>query len=157
MKKNKKGFTLIELLAVIVILGIIITIVVSNVVKYIGQAKQGSYKDAVGVFVKNVQTQLLANQVSSDTSTLEDCDDGGSTTCKSKYDYDSTNMKITISGTTVTITGQNGFKGVDMSDSKYCPTYKDVKCGDGKAVSAGGNGLDKGVIKFTMQNNGSVE
>ena len=32
--KNKKGFTLIELLAVIVILGIIITIVVSNVVKY---------------------------------------------------------------------------------------------------------------------------
>ena len=77
MKKNKKGFTLIELLAVIVILGIIITIVVSNVVKYITQAKQGSYKDAVGVFVKNVQTQLLANQVSDDTSTIKSCDDGG--------------------------------------------------------------------------------
>ena len=37
--KIKKGFTLIELLAVIVILGIIITIVVSNVVKYVKQAR----------------------------------------------------------------------------------------------------------------------
>ena len=150
MKKNKKGFTLIELLAVIVILGIIITIVVSNVVKYISQAKQGSYKDAVGVFVKNVQTQLLANQVSSDTSTLENCDDGGATTCKSKYDYDSTNMKIKIENGSVTITGQNGFASVNMSDTKYCPTYKDAKCGSGT------NGLAKGIITFTMQSDGSV-
>ena len=150
MKKNKKGFTLIELLAVIVILGIIITIVVSNVVKYIKQAREGSYKDAIIVFVKNVQTELSANQVSNDTSTLEDCNDGGTTTCKSKYDYDSTNMKITISDTSVTTEGQSGFAGVDMSDSKYCPTYKDTKCGSST------NGLAKGIITFTMQSNESV-
>ena len=144
MKKNKKGFTLIELLAVIVILGIIITIVVTNVVKYIKQAKQGSYKDAVGVFVKNVQTQLLANQVSGDTSTLENCNDSGTPTCESKYDYDSTNMKITISGNTVTIVGQNGFHGIDMSDSKYCPSYKDANC------------MTPGTITFTMDDDGSV-
>ncbi len=144
MKKNKKGFTLIELLAVIVILGIILTIVVSNVVKYIGQSKQGAFKDAVGVFVKNVQTQLLANQISEDTSTLENCNDSGTPTCKSKYDYDSTNMKITISGTSVTIEGQSGFAGVDMSDSKYCPKYKNADC------------KTKGIIKFTMEPDGSV-
>ena len=145
MKKNKKGFTLIELLAVIVILVIIITIVVSNVVKYISQAKQGSYKDAVGVFVKNVQTQLLANQVSSDTSTLENCNDDETPTCKSKYDYDSTNMKIKINDGTVTITGQNGFDSVDMSDTKYCPKYDNANC------------EIAGIIIFKMQRNGSVE
>ena len=155
MKKNKKGFTLIELLAVIVILGIIITIVVSNVVKYISQAKQGSYKDAVSVFVKNVQTQLLANQVSSDTSTIENCDDGGtvkdakgkSIYCYGLYDYDKTNMKIKISTTgikNVIIEGQNGFASVDMSDTKYCPKYTDAEC------------TKTGTIKFTMDSNGSV-
>ena len=153
MKKNKKGFTLIELLAVIVILGIIITIVVSNVVKYIGQAKQGSYKDAVGVFVKNVQTQLLANQVSDDTSTIKSCDDGGTVKdddgneihCYGLYDYDKTNMKIKISATgtkNVTIEGQNGFKNVKMQS--YCPSYTDADCDtDGKII-------------FTMSSNGSV-
>lgn len=40
MKKNKKGFTLVELLAVIVILGIILTIAGTNVVKSIKIANQ---------------------------------------------------------------------------------------------------------------------
>lgn len=40
MKKNKKGFTLVELLAVIVILGIILTIAGTNVVKSIKTANQ---------------------------------------------------------------------------------------------------------------------
>ena len=144
MKKNKKGFTLIELLAVIVILGIIITIVVTNVVKYIKQARQGSYKDAVGVFVKNVQTELLANQTSNTgTMSVPDCDDGGSPTCKSTFEYDSTNMKIKISSGNVTITGISGFKDLDMS--KYCPTYKNADC------------TTAGTITFTMDTaNGSV-
>ena len=145
MKKNKKGFTLIELLAVIVILGIIITIVVTNVVKYIKQARQGSYKDAVGVFVKNVQTELLANQTSNTgTMSVQDCDDDDSTTCKSTFEYDSTNMKIKISSGNVTITGTSGFKDLDMK--KYCPTYKNADCSTA------------GIIKFTMDTaNGSVK
>ncbi len=146
MKKNKKGFTLIELLAVIVILGIIITIVVTNVTKYIKQSKQGAYKDAVGVFVKNLQTQLLANQVSGDTSSIETCDDDGTSKCSDKYEYDKTNMKIKIATTgtqNVTITGIGGFDGLEMKD-KYCPKYKDADC------------TTKGIIKFTMDSTGGV-
>ena len=117
MKKNKKGFTLIELLAVIVILGIIITIVVSNVVKYIGQSKQGAFKDAVGVFVKNVQTEIMANSITNADAKLG--------TDPSKYDYDKTNMEITIKAENgynlVTIKGISGFASTKMNESGYCP------------------------------------
>ncbi len=121
MKKNKKGFTLIELLAVIVILGIILTIVVSNVVKYVSQARKGSYKDAVAIFVKNVQTSLMADAVEGGSGKID--------TTKT-YDYDTKNMKITISNEssgqyliTVTPTDNGSFKGLKMNDdnNKYCP------------------------------------
>ena len=39
MKRNKNGFTLIELLAVIVILGIIMVIATTNVLKNINDSK----------------------------------------------------------------------------------------------------------------------
>ena len=121
MKKNKKGFTLIELLAVIVILGIILTIVVSNVVKYVSQARKGSYKDAVAVFVKNVQTSLMADAVEGGS---------GKINTSKTYDYDTKNMSIAIAAEasgkhliTVTPTANGSFKSLDMtSDSnKYCP------------------------------------
>lgn len=140
MKKNKKGFTLIELLAVIVILGIIITIVVSNVVKYVGQARKGSYKDAVSVFVKNVQTKLMAAAVEGTGGTVTTCTTAA--TCKATYDYDSSNMDITIaavqtgkSNHVITITGKNNFLNLDISDTKYCPNH--AKCGNGSPIAKG--------------------
>ena len=111
MKKNKKGFTLIELLAVIVILGIILTIVVSNVVKYINQARTGSYKDAYSVIMKGIQTQLMANEMK-DTAKIEECDDKNTTDttkhCSTKDDYkgmyDSKNISLEVKGD-----GSNGY------------------------------------------------
>ena len=138
MKKNKKGFTLIELLAVIVILGIIITIVVSNVVKYVKQARQGSYKDAVTVFVKNVQTKLMAAAVEGTGGTVTTCTTAAD--CKAAYDYDSSNMDITIaavqsgkSNHVITITGTNSFENLDIS-GKYCPNHADCTKGAGKVI-----------------------
>ncbi len=139
MKKNKKGFTLIELLAVIVILGIIITIVVSNVVKYVKQARQGSYKDAVGVFVKNVQNSLMSEAVEGGDGTVTTCTTA--TACKGIYDYDSSNMDIIIaavqtgkSNHVITIKGTNSFKDLDIS-GKYCPNH--AKCGNGSPIAKG--------------------
>ena len=130
MKKNKKGFTLIELLAVIVILGIILTIVVSNVVKYIKQARTGSYVDAYKVLVKDMQTQLLAKEVETGSSSLTTCDDApdSNNKCSTAYSglYKSDNISLTItvdtnSGTytikaTPTTTGS--FKNIDLTNTK---------------------------------------
>ncbi len=43
--KNKKGFTLMELLAVIIILGVLMTLGVVSVQKYLDQARNASYDD----------------------------------------------------------------------------------------------------------------
>ena len=108
-RKNNKGFTLIELLAVIVILGAILAIVASNVVKYIGKSRAGAYKDAYSVFVKNMQTQIMASKMDNTVSGLSPCTNAA--TCASNYPdiYDSSNMDVVITGSsspyTVTITG----------------------------------------------------
>ena len=131
MKKNKKGFTLIELLAVIVILGIIITIVVSNVVKYINQAKEGSFIDAYKVLVKNMQTELMSEGIAGTPSVKQCADDGsytktvgGTTTkvyCSGIYDYDKTNLDVAIDASgNVTVKGKGNFKNVKLTTSN-CP------------------------------------
>lgn len=58
MKRKSNGFTLIELLAVIVILGIIITIIVTNVVKYIGKAREGAFKDTYSKVLRDVKNKI---------------------------------------------------------------------------------------------------
>ena len=143
MKKNKKGFTLIELLAVIVILGIILTIVVSNVVKYINQARTGSYVDAYQIMIKDLRTQLLANEMNNGSASLTVCkdsnpddtykDDAGNSVSygacngKSEYNglYDKKNIKLDITGDasngykiTVTPTDTGSFKGVDLEKTE---------------------------------------
>lgn len=127
MKKNKKGFTLIELLAVIVILGIIITIVVSNVVKYINQAKEGSFIDAYKVLVKNMQTELMSEGIAG-TPSVKQCDDDGtykpsgtSVYCSGIYDYDKANLNVAIDASgNVTVKGKGNFKNVKLTTSN-CP------------------------------------
>ena len=50
MKLNKKGFTMLELLAVIIILGILITLAYMGVSRYLNQARSTTYED----FEKNI-------------------------------------------------------------------------------------------------------
>ena len=135
MKKNKKGFTLIELLAVIVILGIIITIVVSNVVKYINKARKGSYVDAYKVLVKDMQTQLMANEMDNGTASLAICNDNSTVSeikkrvnendYKGSYKEETLKMQVEawktgekLNGYTVTINPGSNFSSVT---SITCP------------------------------------
>ena len=50
MKTNKRGFTMLELLAVIIILGIIISLAYTSISKYLNQARSTTYED----FEKNI-------------------------------------------------------------------------------------------------------
>ncbi len=50
MRINKNGFTMLELLAVIIILGILITLAYTGVSRYLKQARNATYED----FEKNI-------------------------------------------------------------------------------------------------------
>lgn len=58
---NKKGFTLIELLAVIVILGIILTISIPQVTGYIDSTREKSMRTNAQNFIDAVRTYVTAN------------------------------------------------------------------------------------------------
>ena len=136
MKKNKKGFTLIELLAVIVILGIILTIVVSNVVKYINQARTGSYVDAYKVLVKDMQTQLMANEMNSTngTASLATCNDNNkedaNKKCVNQDDYKGSYKTETLKMSVEDWTENDTNKGytVTINPGSNFSAVKDITC-----------------------------
>lgn len=61
MKRNKNGFTLIELLAVIVILGIIMVIATTNVLKNINDSKEKSKYTAAKEIVEISEAYFAIN------------------------------------------------------------------------------------------------
>lgn len=69
MKKNKKGFTLIELLAVIVILGIIMTIAGSAV---LGQKKEANKKEVESIYnsIKELGADVYLSEKNSITGNV---------------------------------------------------------------------------------------
>ena len=70
--KNNKGFTLIEMLGTVVILGIIGTIAVTAVTKYLGSSKKEAYKmlqDAAYEAVNNCASE--SNCILSDGTTIQ--------------------------------------------------------------------------------------
>jgi len=61
MKKNNNGFTLVELLAVIVVLGIILTIAIPKIVLLINNAKESVYVKDEQMMVSSVKKFVLTN------------------------------------------------------------------------------------------------
>lgn len=74
MKRNKNGFTLIELLAVIVILGIIMVIATTNVLKNINDSKEKAKYMAAKEIVENAEAYFAINSNATDVTinTLKD-------------------------------------------------------------------------------------
>ena len=107
MKKKNKGFTLIELLAVIVILGIILTIVVSNVVKYIGKAREGAFKDTYAKVLKDVSNKIALN----DLGDTEEVACGNFTKCAAAYDVPEENISLLVT---------------KLNDDKYSVSMKGI-------------------------------
>lgn len=59
MKLNKKGFTMLELLAVIIILGIVMTLAYMGVSKYLDQARDATYEDFENNITSGVTNYLI--------------------------------------------------------------------------------------------------
>lgn len=118
MIKKNKGFTLIELLAVIVILGIILTIVVTNVVKYINDAKKGAFKDSYIKIVNEVKNRMALRQLGDSSITIE-C-----SACANEYNVDD-NMNVSVFKMNddeylVYVNGQKSYDSITF-DSDTCP------------------------------------
>lgn len=71
MKKNKNGFTLIELLAVIVILGIIMVIATTNVLKNINDSKEKSKYTAAKEIVEISEAYFAINSNATSVTTYD--------------------------------------------------------------------------------------
>ncbi len=68
-KMNKKGFTLIELLAVIVILGVLLSIAAPAVSKYINSSKKSTYIVDIKNYADSVRASALNGEFSMPVST----------------------------------------------------------------------------------------
>ena len=61
--KNKKGFTLIELLAVIVILGVLLSILIPRVSQYITNSRKGSFVSIGQIFIDSVRNDATEEDI----------------------------------------------------------------------------------------------
>ena len=144
MKKKNKGFTLIELLAVIVILGIILTIVVSNVVKYIGKAREGAFKDTYAKVLKDVSNKIALNDLGGDTEEVE-CKNP--TECAVAYDVPAENIALLVR---------------KLSDDKYSVSMKGIGSYSSIALTSTSKPnnaglIDKQTISSTIDSDGEVK
>lgn len=117
--KNSKGFTLIEMLGTIAILGILGTIVVAGVTKYLGSSRKKAYKmlhDAAYEAVSNCASESNCILSNNSTITVDEL--------KSKGYLDSFKNPKSNSGdctgkVTVKVKESSGTGKINSSDSLY--------------------------------------
>ena len=128
MKRKSNGFTLIELLAVIVILGIIITIIVTNVVKYIGKAREGAFKDTYSKVLRDVKNKIALKNLGYTTEEVV-CSDYSE--CASLYDVSTNDVNLIVTKVLenyiVNMEGKGSYASISMKKStcpknSYCST-----------------------------------
>lgn len=118
MKNKNKGFTLIELLAVIVILGIILTIVVTNVVKYINDAKTGAFKDTYAKVLKDVSNKIALSDIDDNENVA--CNNVSD--CASEYGVSENDIDLIVSDIGneqyyVQMTGKGSYANISLTSS----------------------------------------
>lgn len=111
--KNKKGFTLVELLAVIVILGIIMTIATTSVIKNINDSKEKAKYIAAKEIVEIAEAYFAANSSATyvtirDLSDYLESDATNPATGENDLLNNGTNQKVCKS-TSYSSSNQNGY------------------------------------------------
>ncbi len=101
---NKKGFTLIELLAVIVVLGVVLTLAMPSILDSINASRNSSYKILIG----NIKTAAETYYQECEYGDLSD---------KNKYGgYDCTIINGNTINTTIGVLANTGILKVSESD-----------------------------------------
>lgn len=132
MKRNKNGFTLIELLAVIVILGIIMVIATTNVLKNINDSKEKAKYMVAKEIVENAEAYFAINS-NATYVTINDLND--------YLESDATNPKTGDNDLLTNGTSQKICKGSYSSESqtKYSNNGGNGYYFDGYFYSLDGN------------------
>ena len=76
----KKGFTLIELLAVLAVLSILVVIATPIITDVISDAEESANKDSIKLYAKEVARAYLDDNYGSNPSDFNNSSDGGTTT-----------------------------------------------------------------------------
>ncbi len=71
---NKKGFTLVELIVVIVIILILAAVMIPNVMRYIGQARESTFQSDASAYLTEVQG-YAAEGYAKDNKDIKNSDD----------------------------------------------------------------------------------
>ena len=134
---NKKGFTMIELMAAITLLGIMSTLAVVSVSKYLNKSKKTVYRDYEDT-LKNATTNYFLDH----TGLLPEINDASGTkvlaTTLINEDYlenmkDPTNKSFNCNNNSYVIVTRKDNVGFNM-DLEYrvclvCSKYKSISCG----------------------------
>lgn len=140
MYKNKKGFTLIELLAVIVILGIVITITTTSVVKTVNTIKIKAFINTYEIMEKNIMDKLTVKSLGYNESDVT-CNDATGNTCSEKYGISSSDYIMSV------IKSSDD----DENDQQYY-TFTLIGIGKYKNINLKNYDLDDSIIKIEIPN-----
>ena len=121
---NRKGFTLVELLAVLIILGIIVTIAVFGISKAFSSAKEKSEDAFIGT-IKDAMDAYLASDAKNLTFSLE---------CTNTLSKSFGNRKVYKVTTTFDKIINSEYKPITQKDLVN-PTNKEIRCNIASDIS----------------------
>lgn len=140
MYKNKKGFTLIELLAVIVILGIVITITTTSVVKTVNTIKIKAFINTYEIMEKNIMDKLTVKNLGYNESDVTCNDVNADDTCSKKYGISSSDYIMSV------------IKSSDDDENDQQYTFTLIGIGKYKNIDLKSYDLDDSIIKTENPN-----
>ena len=154
MRRNKKGFTLVELLAVIIVLGVIIAIATTSVIKVIKTNRAKTFSKTMDVVVQSAKGILVGKEIAVCDSDPNDCADAFKSKLIESLNISGNDYEISVSYANgeykIMLTPKDGnFKNMNLNDSEL---------GDG--VSIEGKSLiytlrDTRIVKNSNNNNNS--
>ena len=125
MKRNKKGFTLVELLAVIVVLGVILAIATTSVIKVIKTNRAKTFSKTMDVVVQSAKGILVGKEIDVCDSDSDNCAEAFKSKLIESLNISENDYEISVSYSatdktyTITLSPKSDkFKNMDLADAE---------------------------------------